>query len=237
MKFSIGSIFLLLLAVFFTACSDSESPMYVMPKTGIAPEQVIASRPSVPVGLRAVQIGSQIWTTENLNVTRYRNGDVIPQVQDPVEWSNLTTGAWCYYSNNTANGVIYGKLYNGYAVMDSRGLAPQGWHIPNDQEWMALKSYLGTGAGVQLKSVTGWQNDGGGYNGTNTSGFTALPGGRRGTNGVFAFAGQYGYWWSTTQYAFEPNINNYWMIGYTWNFIGQYNYYDFAGKSVRCIKD
>ena len=90
-------------------------------------------------------IGNQTWTTKNLNVSKYRTGDLIPQVQDPTLWDNLTTGAWCYYENNSANGTIYGKLYNWYAVTDSRGLAPTGYHIPNNSEFMTLINYLGGG--------------------------------------------------------------------------------------------
>jgi hypothetical protein len=91
----------------------------------------------------AVKIGNQVWTKENLNVSKYRNGDIIPQVTNQTEWSNLTTGAWCYYENSTANGTTYGKLYNWYAVNDPRGLAPQGWHVSSNDEWTVLTTFLG----------------------------------------------------------------------------------------------
>lgn len=81
-----------------------------------------------------VTIGAQTWSGYNLDVTTYRNGDAIPQVTDLTTWLNTTTGAWCYYNNDPAMGPIYGKLYNWYAVNDSRGLAPTGWHIPTDAE-------------------------------------------------------------------------------------------------------
>ena len=90
----------------------------------------------------SVIIGQQEWMKKNLDVCKYRNGDIIPQVQDPTLWANLTSGAWCYYQNNTANGTIYGKLYNYYAVVDPRGLAPQGWHVPSDAEWTQLENFL-----------------------------------------------------------------------------------------------
>ena len=93
--------------------------------------------------LSSVQIGNQTWTKENLDVATYRNGDPIPEVQAASTWSTLTTGAWCYYANNTANGTTYGKLYNWYAVNDPRGLAPNGYHIPTDAEWTTLSTYLG----------------------------------------------------------------------------------------------
>ena len=113
---------------------------------------------------QTVTIGSQVWTSKNLDVATYRNGDVIPQVQDENAWENLTTGAWCYYDNDASNGTKYGKLYNWYAVNDPRGLAPNGYHIPTDAEWTQLSDYLGGGeAGTKMKSTSGWvENEGGG---------------------------------------------------------------------------
>ena len=110
--------------------------------------------------IKGVAIGSQVWMSTNLNVSTYRNGDVIPQVQDQVTWVKLTTGAWCYYENNAANGTKYGKLYNWYAVNDARGLAPAGWHIPTDGEWTVLSTYLGGEdvAGKKMKSTSGWES-------------------------------------------------------------------------------
>ena len=113
--------------------------------------------------IKGVAIGSQVWMSTNLNVSTYRNGDVIPQVQDQVTWDKLdklTTGAWCYYENNAANGTKYGKLYNWYAVNDARGLAPAGWHIPTDGEWTVLSTYLGGEdvAGKKMKSTSGWES-------------------------------------------------------------------------------
>ena len=108
--------------------------------------------------IKGVAIGSQVWMSTNLNVSTYRNGDVIPQVQDRDAWAKLTTGAWCYYENNAANGTKYGKLYNWYAVNDARGLAPAGWHIPTDQEWTVLENSLGDDAGKKMKSTSGWES-------------------------------------------------------------------------------
>lgn len=90
-----------------------------------------------------VKIGSQTWSTKNLDVSTYRNGDATPQVKNVTAWANLTTGAWCYYENQTENGTTYVKLYNWYAVNDARGLAPNGYHIPTDDEWTTLITYLG----------------------------------------------------------------------------------------------
>ena len=80
-------------------------------------------------------IGSQVWMLKNLNVDHYRNGNPITQITDSAKWANLTTGAWCYYNNDPANGTTYGKLYNWYPVNDPRGLAPLGLHVPTDDEW------------------------------------------------------------------------------------------------------
>ena len=98
---------------------------------------------SFTIKAQDVTIGTQTWTSKNLNVGTYRNGDKIPQVQDKNAWAKLKTGAWCYYENKAANGTTYGKLYNWYAVNDPRGLAPFGYHIPTEAEWTLLTNYLG----------------------------------------------------------------------------------------------
>ena len=181
-----------------------------------------------------VIIGNQIWTTKNLDVETYRNGDAIPQVQDAAAWKNLKTGAWCYYENNTANGSSYGKLYNWYAVNDPRGLAPKGYHIPTDAEWTSLTNYLGgeTIAGAKMKSSSGWGNNG---NGTNTIGFAGLPGGFRNINGDFNYINAGGDWWSSskdeTDYAWYRYLN-----GNSGN-VGSYNGPKQNGFSVRCLRD
>src|SRR6478609_5396230 len=89
--------------------------------------------------IASVTIGTQVWMKKNLNVSRYRNGDIILQVKDSAKWSKLTIGAWCWYNNDSATGAVYGKLYNWYAIHDPRGLAPTGWHIPSDSEWLTLE--------------------------------------------------------------------------------------------------
>ena len=129
-------------------------------------------------------IGTQQWMSKNLEVVTYRNGDIIPQVTDPTAWGNLTTGAWCYYNNDPANGAIYGKLYNWYAVTDPRGLAPQGWHISTGAEWATLKDFLGGDVAANNKMMTTgspWNPIN--ANATNASGFSCLPGGVRNMSG------------------------------------------------------
>lgn len=112
---------------------------------------------------QTVTIGAQVWMTKNLDVSTFRNGDPIPQAKTNEEWEKAgenKQAAWCYYENDASNGTKYGKLYNWYAVVDVRGLAPQGYHIPSDQEWTILTDYLGgeAAAGTKMKSVSGWES-------------------------------------------------------------------------------
>jgi len=182
--------------------------------------------------LKEVTIGNQVWTSKNLDVSTYRNGDDIPLVEDTEKWINLTTGAWCYYENKTGKGSTYGKLYNWYAVNDPRGLAPKGYHIPSDAEWSILTTYLGTDAAAKMKSTTGWNEDG---NGNNTSGFAGLPGGARDSNGSFDFIGAYGYWWSSSEYY----ANNAWYrsLSYPNGDVYRSSFFKQFGFSVRCLRD
>lgn len=181
-----------------------------------------------------VQIGSQVWTSKNLDVVTYRNGDVIPQVQDKDVWASLTTGAWCYCDNDASNGTKYGKLYNWYAVHDDRGLAPIGYHIPTDAEWSQLTDYLGGEdlAGRKMKSAIGWGNNG---NGTNLSGFSGLPGCSRNKLGVFTCINDCGNWWSSTEvdtsFAWARHLDSYVDL------VPRGRYNKRLGFSVRCVKD
>jgi len=153
-----------------------------------------------------VTIGKQVWMSENLNVDKFRNGDPIPEAKTDEEWEKAGENkqpAWCYYDNDPANGAKYGKLYNWYAVNDPRGLAPEGWKIPSDEDWTRLTDFLGgeSVAGKKMKSTEFWaDNDGESGNGTNESGFSGLPGGGRDNNGTFNGIGKYGYWWSSTEF-------------------------------------
>ena len=147
-----------------------------------------------------IKIGTQTWMKKNLDVTRYRNGDHIPQVTDSVSWTALTTGAYCYFKNDSATyAATYGKLYNWYAVNDPRGLAPVGWHVPSDKEWTTLTDFLGgdSVAGGKLKEtgLLHWRSPN--KQATNTTGFTALPGGSRTNNGFFNSLNLYCQFWSS----------------------------------------
>jgi uncharacterized protein (TIGR02145 family) len=175
---------------------------------------------------------------KNLDVVTYQNGDTIPQVSDPKEWSRLASGAWCYYNNDSNNNLTYGKLYNGFAVTDPRGLAPSGWHVSSKDEWDILVEYLG---GVYVADdkmkETGfnhWLRPNG--KSTNESGFGALPGGYRYYLGDFFDIQAYGYWWSInkTQEWNKPNAH---YIGYDIDRI-YIDYFDKKnGFSVRVVRD
>ena len=162
-----------------------------------------------------VTIGTQTWTGCNATVSVYRNGDTIPQVTDPTAWAGLTTGAWCYYNNDPSTEATYGKLYNWYAVTDSRGIAPVGYKVPTDAEWTTLTTFLGglTVAGGAMKEVglCHWISPN--TDATDSSGFTGLPGGARNDNGSYSYIGSYGNWWSSTEdntsFAWKRRLNYY----------------------------
>ena len=196
-----------------------------------------------------VTICTQTWATKNLDGTTYSDGTVIPQVTDPTAWANLTTGAWCYYNNDPANGAVYGKLYNWYAaagIYDAaslanpalrKKLAPTGWHVPTDAEWTTLTTCLGgeTIAGGKMKETgtAHWQSPN--QDATNSSGFTGLPGGIRNNDGIFHNIGYYGNWWSSS----ESYTTSAWYRYLNCN-IGDAvrEYFDKRnGFSVRCLRD
>jgi uncharacterized protein (TIGR02145 family) len=203
-------------------------------------------------GLKEVKIGNQIWSAENLNIDRYSNGDIIPQVTDATEWSSLKTGAWCYYNNDSSNGPVYGKLYNWYAVADPRALCPNGWHVPNYGEWTLLINYLGgvdlAGGKMKEKGYIYWVDPyshpeltgiSGYYpypKATNSSGFTAMPVGFRYGAGNYFHFGRGGLWWSATQDAQTEDVN-YIKLYYTSNYVTRSSFDKSYGLSIRCIKD
>lgn len=185
-----------------------------------------------------VQIGQQLWMDKNLEVETYRNGDVIPQVTDAKEWAALKTGAWCYHSNNKANGVIYGKLYNWYAVNDPRGLAPKGWHIPSKEEWTTITTFLGgigvAGGKMKATGLSLWNSPN--FGATNESGFSGLPGNTRYNNiGTFGDLGSFGIWW--TAIGENGGAWHYYLNNTTEIFYRGWETNLESGYSVRCIKD
>jgi len=172
----------------------------------------------------------------NLDVSHYRNGDEIPQVQDNTAWRNLTTGAWCYYENNTANGTVYGKLYNWYAVNDPRGLAPNGYHIPSELEWKLLKDFLGgeTAAVGKITAPTTWDTP---QANANSTGFTALAAGSRRYNaGDFISLGIAAKFWSSTISIPALSEAEFCYLGSGSFIAGSTSENPIAGMSVRCVK-
>ncbi len=188
--------------------------------------------------IETVVIGNQEWTKRNLNVSKYRNGDIIPEVKDPKKWSKLTTGAWCYYNNDIENGEIYGKLYNWYAVSDPRGLAPEGFHIPNNDEWATITNFLGgegiAGCKMKENGYYHWNEPNVGAN--DSSGFKGLAGGYRYKNGILTDGmGYFGYWWSSNNYEYDQAISH--VLYTNYKIIGINKDNKNCGFSVRCIKD
>lgn len=204
---------------------------------------------------QTVQIGNQIWMAENLKVTNFKNGSPITNAIENSEWdSGYPLSAHCSYKNDDTNVQKYGMLYNWYAVNDSRDIAPEGWHIPTDEEWIQLEMFLGmdqaeaysegnrgTNEGGKLKSTTGWDNN---SYATNESGFSALPGGYRygeadddytSNEATFEELGKEGKFWTSTEesqgYAYARSLN------YMEYDIRRYSPIKESGRSIRCIKD
>jgi uncharacterized protein (TIGR02145 family) len=187
-----------------------------------------------------VIIGNQVWMTRNLNVDKFRNGDPIPYARTPEEWKKASDNqqpAWCIIRNDSIIEKTYGKLYNWYAVNDSRGLAPKGWHIPSDVEWSVLIDFLGGKwiAGEKMKSKSSrWSIRGMGGNGTNLSGFNGQPGGFATS---YNYIGAYGFWWSSTSE--ENDVDDAWCynLSASSNSINRGDKNKSFGLSVRCVKN
>jgi uncharacterized protein (TIGR02145 family) len=189
---------------------------------------------------RTIVIGTQEWMAENLKASHYRNGDAIPLVTSGATWSGLSTGATCWYNNDSAiYHCPYGKLYNGYAASDTRNICPTGWHVPTDVEWTILGNFLGGDviAGGKMKS-TGtqyWASPNTAAD--NNSGLSGLPGGNRysNSNGPYNAIGGSGYWWSSSQ----NNTTNAWYrtLYYGTGNLTRYGGNKREGISVRCLRD
>ncbi|RKD92801.1 fibrobacter succinogenes major paralogous domain-containing protein [Mangrovibacterium diazotrophicum] len=194
-----------------------------------------------------VRIGNQIWMAENLKATKYRNGDVLPNVTENAEWYNLKKGAYCNFENNANNGSKSGLLYNWYAVNDDRKIAPKGWHVATDDEWAELLNYVsnnlgqscGTNSALAAQSDWGTNSSnecfpGKNYSTNNSSGFTALPGGYRYLDGTFD--GDYdAYWWSAT-----VHTSAHAYCRYIWAHMDEVERGSLSQKTgmfVRCVKD
>ena len=197
-----------------------------------------------------VLIGEQCWFAENIRSENYENGDAIPSNLSDSEWENTLSGAVAVFGEGISECVNYspdgdacdevwslteyGRLYNWYAVDDARGLCPSGWHVPTDAEWTILTDHLGGAsvAGGQMKTDYGWYDGG---NGTNSSGFSGLPGGYRNSHGDWRGAGNYGLWWSSS-----PSGSSAWfrgLYGYLEVVNRNNGYLPRSGFSVRCVRD
>jgi uncharacterized protein (TIGR02145 family) len=175
---------------------------------------------------------------ENLNTTKYLTGESIIEVKDDATWKSLTTGAYCDNNNSPDNSITYGKLYNWYAVTDSRKIAPSGWHVPTNAEWISLSDQLGGAsvAGGKLKE-TGTAHWASPNTATNESGFSAFAGGLRTYDGTFlGSGGTLGSWWTATPvdatFSYSKRLSN--TLGLLFQDSNRENQY---GYSVRCIRD
>jgi uncharacterized protein (TIGR02145 family) len=211
-----------------------------------------------------VLIGEQCWFAENLRSENYENGDTIPANLSDIEWSTTTSGAVAVYGEGNSNCATfspdgnacdeewslneYGRLYNWYAVEDPRGLCPSGWRVPLDGDWIALEMFLGmseqeangewdrgTDQGTQMKTAFGWTNSG---NGSNVTGFSALPGGVRYPNGTYSDAGTFGDWWSRSSIQTSPDETYAWLryLYHTSEGVSRTYYNLHWGVSVRCVQ-
>ena len=199
--------------------------------------------------VKTVEIGNQVWMAKNLNVDHFRNGDPIPEARTNEEWIEAGENeqpAWCYYDNDPAYGKLYGKLYNWYAVDDSRGLAPEGWHVPRNSEWRELEEYVGIAGeddvgwilnvqGEMLKEAgtQHWASPNEGA--TNESKFTALPSGVRAHNGNFSGIDSAAFFWTSTGYSTDQAWNR--ILRYDFSGIGRTFFDKQDGFSVRCVKE
>ncbi len=232
----------------------------VGPVWSFTTESQVQSCPGIPTitdidgnEYNTVLIGSQCWFKENLKTTTYQNGTVVPNVTDNSAWAGLTTGAYAWYENDTIWKNLYGALYNWYAMNDTNGLCPAGWHVPGHDEWYVLTFFIGgidEPHGNELKSCRQVNSPLGGdcntsehprwsefalQYGTDNYGFSGLPGGYRAFNGTFGGIGDYGTWWSSTEassgYAWDR------LLRYFAGYISEQSDLKAYGYSVRCVKD
>ena len=197
-----------------------------------------------------IKIGNQWWMAENLRATRYNNGDLILQISDSSSWNDSNAGAYCEYENGSGASDPAGFLYNHFAVVDTRGIAPTGWRVPSDDDWRVLERALGmsetqtqslawrgTDQGDQLKSSNAdkWVSSNNSFP-TNKSGFDALAGSCRLFNGLWGVPGiKYtGFWWSSTGYQTDQAWYRY--LDYNNPAVFRSHVDRRYGMSIRCVK-
>ena len=200
----------------------------------------------------SVIIGTQEWMKENLNVSKYSDGTPIPQVTDPIAWAGLTTGAWCYYNNDPSLGSTYGKMYNWYAVAgiwqaesnpptpaqiaSRKSLAPSDWNVSSVNDWSLLLNYLGgisiAGGKMKEAGLNHWLDPN--TNATDSSGFTALPGGYRANTSLGQNLTGTGHWWCSDYLA--PFAANFFQLTWTSGSVVNSTFDTRTGCSVRWVK-
>ncbi len=239
-------------ASLFTACKKETSSANINSGGTISDTSNIINQPLSGYGpnitdidgnsYKTVYIGKQHWMAENLKVSKYNDGTLIPNVIDKTQWSELTTGAWSYYNNDEANNIKYGKLYNWYAVSNTtngnKNVCPTGWHLPTYTEWKVLTEYLGgldvSGGKMKEIGLANWRNPNTDAN--NVSLFTGLPGGVRTESGNYDDFNDNGHWWSLS---IDPEFNQPILIAL--NYFNSKTGYGSSSKncgfSVRCISD
>jgi uncharacterized protein (TIGR02145 family) len=227
---SVGGVILFVMVLMFLGCSKKDQKNPVKPYSDDTVTDIDGN------SYRTVKIGNQLWLAENLKVTHFRNGDTIPNVTDGTTWSNLTTGAYCDYDNDSSNVSTYGRLYNWYAANDSSNIAPAGWHVPTETEWQTLVDYLGDWAvaGGKLKETgtTRWHSPNAGA--TNESGFSALPGGYRDYDGDFEYVRYDAKFWSSSK---SENNASYRSLSYRHSELALIFCPTQGGFSIRLVRD
>ncbi len=185
---------------------------------------------------RTIEIGSQVWTVENLRVSRFRNGDTIPHAVNFNEWEEITKKqrpGSCVFADKLKNEKEFGRLYNWFTVDDERNIAPEGWHVPTYAEWEELKKYLmeNKSDGDDLKTTFGWKEN---SNGTDEYGFSAFPAGCRDNNGYNKGLGEYVSWWSMAGFGGSGII---FMLKYDSKSLTELHARKTSGRYIRLIKD
>jgi len=241
---TLGTIFLFMLVL--SACK--KETLGPQPLPGAPPSTLTVTDVDGHV-YRTVVIGEQVWMAEDLRTSRYRDGSPVAHVTSDAAWPNTSSGAWCFYENNSDLGATYGKLYNWYAASDAR-ICPQGWHVPTDADWQRMEAALGVPAnelalpgwrgveqniGGHMKAAVLWEDPN--TSASNESGFHGLPGGARNFhgNGNFSSLGRLGHWWSAS----DAGTGNAWAHTLHNNNAGiaRFSLFERNGSCVRCVMD
>lgn len=184
---------------------------------------------------KTIRIGDQIWMKENLKTTRYRNGDPIPNITENTQWSKQTSGAYCNYNNDPVIGNVYGRLYNSYVMVDSRKVAPTGWRVPVQSDWVTLMTFLRNSCHDHMQETGSVHWKSANSSADNVSGFSALPCGQRSSFSNFEMLGHQATWWNSVS---RGRVVSFGMLGKNdCNSFGDGGGIDVYGFSIRCIKE